>query len=45
MVSRSRTGFILNLIDTPGLIEEGYINNQAMEIIKKYVIFEDYILI
>ncbi|CAJ2669608.1 unnamed protein product [Trifolium pratense] len=38
MVSRSRTGFILNLIDTPGLIEEGYINNQAMEIIKNFLL-------
>ncbi|GAU33311.1 hypothetical protein TSUD_165760, partial [Trifolium subterraneum] len=38
MVSRSRTGFILNLIDTPGLIEEGYINNQTMEIIKNFLL-------
>ncbi|XP_045797154.1 translocase of chloroplast 34-like [Trifolium pratense] len=38
MVSRSRTGFILNIIDTPGLIEEGYINNQAMEIIKNFLL-------
>ncbi|MCI20558.1 translocase of chloroplast 34-like, partial [Trifolium medium] len=38
MVSRSRKGFILNLIDTPGLIEEGYINNQAMEIIKNFLL-------
>ncbi|PNY12341.1 translocase of chloroplast 34-like [Trifolium pratense] len=38
MVSRSRTGFILNIIDTPGLIEEGYINNQAMEIIINFLL-------
>jgi hypothetical protein len=37
MCSRTRAGFTLNIIDTPGLIEGGYINEQAVEIIKKYV--------
>ena len=40
MVSRSRTGFTINIIDTPGLIEGGYINDQALEIIKQYVTFQ-----
>jgi predicted hydrolase (HD superfamily) len=29
----------LNIIDTPGLIEGGYINEQAVEIIKRYAHF------
>ena len=37
MVSRSRAGFTLNIIDTPGLIEGGYINDMALDIIKRYV--------
>ena len=37
MVSRSRSGFTLNIIDTPGLIEGGYVNDQALEIIKRFV--------
>lgn len=36
MVSRSRAGFTLNIIDTPGLIEGGYINDMALDIIKRY---------
>jgi hypothetical protein len=36
MCSRTRAGFTLNIIDTPGLIEGGYINEQAVEIIKRY---------
>lgn len=39
MVSRSRAGFTLNIIDTPGLIEGGYVNDQALEIIKRYAKF------
>lgn len=35
-MSRSRAGFTLNVIDTPGLIEGGYVNAQALEIIKRY---------
>ncbi|CAM9003757.1 unnamed protein product [Rhodiola kirilowii] len=37
MVSRTRAGFTLNVIDTPGLIEGGYVNDQALEIIKRFV--------
>ncbi|AQL08164.1 translocon at outer membrane of chloroplast34 [Zea mays] len=35
MWSRTRAGFTLNIIDTPGLIEGGYINEQAVDIIKR----------
>ncbi|XP_022135187.1 uncharacterized protein LOC111007215 [Momordica charantia] len=38
MVSRSRAGFTLNVIDTPGIIEGGYINDQALEIIKRFLL-------
>lgn len=38
MVSRSRAGFTLNVIDTPGLIEGGYVNDQALEIIKRFLL-------
>ncbi|KAI3904507.1 hypothetical protein MKW98_014687 [Papaver atlanticum] len=38
MVSRSRAGFTLNIIDTPGLIEGGYVNDQALEIIKRFLL-------
>ncbi|KAL6526910.1 Translocase of chloroplast [Orobanche gracilis] len=34
MVSRSRSGFTLNIIDTPGLVEGGYVSDQVLEIIK-----------
>ncbi|KAK6918628.1 AIG1-type guanine nucleotide-binding (G) domain [Dillenia turbinata] len=38
MVSRSRAGFTLNIIDTPGLVEGGYVNDQAVEIIKRFLL-------
>ncbi|KAK9154583.1 hypothetical protein Sjap_002063 [Stephania japonica] len=38
MVSRTRAGFTLNIIDTPGLIEGGYVNDQALEIIKRFLL-------
>lgn len=38
MVSRSQAGFTLNIIDTPGLVEGGYVNDQAVEIIKRFVL-------
>ncbi|KAF6163710.1 hypothetical protein GIB67_036170 [Kingdonia uniflora] len=38
MVSRSRAGFTLNIIDTPGLIEGGYVNDQALQIIKRFLL-------
>ncbi|RZC83212.1 hypothetical protein C5167_045998 [Papaver somniferum] len=31
-------GFTLNIIDTPGLIEGGYVNDQALEIIKRFLL-------
>ncbi|KAK6121736.1 hypothetical protein DH2020_044519 [Rehmannia glutinosa] len=34
MVSRSRSGFTLNIIDTPGLVEGGYVSDQVLETIK-----------
>lgn len=34
MVSRSKGGFTLNIIDTPGLVEAGYVSYQALELIK-----------
>ncbi|KAD3337071.1 hypothetical protein E3N88_32591 [Mikania micrantha] len=34
MVSRERSGFTLNIIDTPGIVEGGYVNDQALDIIK-----------
>lgn len=37
MVSRSRLGFTLNIIDTPGLIEGGYVNDQALDTIKSFL--------
>lgn len=38
MVSRSRAGFTLNIIDTPGLIEGGYVNDMALNNIKRLVL-------
>ncbi|AQL08160.1 Translocase of chloroplast 34, chloroplastic [Zea mays] len=38
MWSRTRAGFTLNIIDTPGLIEGGYINEQAVDIIKRFLL-------
>ncbi|CAH1448252.1 unnamed protein product [Lactuca virosa] len=35
MVSRERFGFILNIIDTPGIVEGGYVNDQALDLIKR----------
>lgn len=37
IVSRSRAGFTLNIIDTPGLVEGGYVNDQALDIIKRFL--------
>ncbi|KAM7279258.1 hypothetical protein ACFE04_006392 [Oxalis oulophora] len=36
MVSRTRAGFTLNIIDTPGLVEAGYVSHQALELIKRF---------
>ncbi|KAL9231819.1 hypothetical protein vseg_006989 [Gypsophila vaccaria] len=38
MVSRSRAGFTLNIIDTPGLVEGGYVNDRALHMIKSFLI-------
>ncbi|XP_018442792.2 translocase of chloroplast 34, chloroplastic [Raphanus sativus] len=38
LVSRSRSGFTLNIIDTPGLIEGGYVNDQAVNLIKGFLL-------
>ncbi|KAJ4847737.1 Translocase of chloroplast 33, chloroplastic [Turnera subulata] len=38
MVSRSRAGFTLNIVDTPGLVEGGYVNHQALELIKRFLL-------
>ena len=38
MASRSWAGFTLNVIDTPGLVEAGYVNHQALELIKGSVV-------
>ncbi|KAF3441361.1 hypothetical protein FNV43_RR15275 [Rhamnella rubrinervis] len=38
MVSRTRAGFTLNIIDTPGLIEGGYINDVALDNIKRFLL-------
>lgn len=42
MCSRMRAGFTLNIIDTPGLVEGGYVNEQALEIIKRFVLEQTY---
>ncbi|KAM2654318.1 hypothetical protein EV2_025837 [Malus domestica] len=38
MFSRSRAGFTLNIIDTPGLIEGGYVNDMALNNIKSFLL-------
>ncbi|XP_073035797.1 translocase of chloroplast 34-like isoform X1 [Primulina eburnea] len=37
IVSRSRSGFTLNIIDTPGLVEGGYVSDQVLETIKSFL--------
>ncbi|ERN15183.1 translocase of chloroplast 34, chloroplastic [Amborella trichopoda] len=36
--SRARAGFTLNIIDTPGLVEGGFVNEHALEIIKRFLL-------
>jgi GTP-binding protein len=38
MVSRTRAGFTLNIIDTPGLVEAGYVSHQSLELIKRFLL-------
>lgn len=37
IVSRSLAGFTLNIIDTPGIVEGGFVNYQVLELIKRFV--------
>ncbi|PKA47184.1 Translocase of chloroplast 34, chloroplastic [Apostasia shenzhenica] len=36
--SRTRAGFTLNIVDTPGIVEGGYVNEQALGIIKRFLL-------
>ncbi|GBG77671.1 hypothetical protein CBR_g24117 [Chara braunii] len=36
--SRTRAGFTLNVIDTPGLVEAGCVNDQALDTIRKFIL-------
>ncbi|CAM6065019.1 unnamed protein product [Sphagnum tenellum] len=36
--ARSRAGFTLNIIDTPGLVEGGCVNDQALDIIRRFLL-------
>ncbi|KAG5387621.1 hypothetical protein IGI04_039091 [Brassica rapa subsp. trilocularis] len=38
MVSRTMGGFTINIIDTPGLVEAGYVNHQALELTKGFLV-------
>ncbi|KAK8693687.1 hypothetical protein V6N13_071259 [Hibiscus sabdariffa] len=38
MASRTWAGFTLNVIDTPGLVEAGYVNHQALQLIKGFLL-------
>ncbi|KAK1274564.1 Translocase of chloroplast 34 [Acorus gramineus] len=38
LYSRSTAGFTLNIIDTPGIIEGGYVNENAVEVIKRFLL-------
>ncbi|XP_020885655.1 translocase of chloroplast 33, chloroplastic [Arabidopsis lyrata subsp. lyrata] len=38
MVSRTMGGFTINIIDTPGLVEAEYVNHQALELIKGFLV-------
>ncbi|CAL9191757.1 unnamed protein product [Musa hybrid cultivar] len=36
--SRTRAGFTLNIIDTTGLVEDGYVNEQSLEILERFLL-------
>ncbi|OIT03042.1 PREDICTED: translocase of chloroplast 34, chloroplastic-like [Nicotiana attenuata] len=38
MVSRSLAGSTFNIIDTPGLVEGGYVNDQVLDLIKRFLL-------
>ncbi|KAF5743868.1 translocase of chloroplast 33 chloroplastic-like [Tripterygium wilfordii] len=38
MISRTRAGFTVNIVDTPGLVEGGYVNYQALDLIKRFLL-------
>ncbi|XP_076937736.1 translocase of chloroplast 34-like [Bidens hawaiensis] len=38
MASRERSGFTLSIIDTPGIVEGGYVNDQALQLIKRFLL-------
>eukprot|EP00897_Mesotaenium_endlicherianum_P000813 jgi/Mesen1/10732/ME000090S10190 len=38
LASRTRNGFTVNIIDTPGLVEAGGINEQAIDVIRKLIL-------
>ncbi|KAK8565625.1 hypothetical protein V6N12_059182 [Hibiscus sabdariffa] len=38
MASRTWAGFTLNVIDTPGLVEAGYVNHQALQLIRGFLL-------
>ncbi|XP_065039221.1 translocase of chloroplast 34, chloroplastic-like isoform X1 [Musa acuminata AAA Group] len=38
MCSHTRAGFTLNIIDTPGFVEDGYVNEQSLEILKRFLL-------
>lgn len=38
LCSRTKSGFTLNIIDTPGLVEGGCVNDQAMDVIKRFLL-------
>ncbi|CAN0889123.1 Translocase of chloroplast 33, chloroplastic [Linum grandiflorum] len=38
LVSRLRAGFAINIIDTPGLVEGGYVNYPALELTKRFLL-------
>eukprot|EP00252_Welwitschia_mirabilis_P002629 TRINITY_DN12572_c0_g1_i2.p1 TRINITY_DN12572_c0_g1~~TRINITY_DN12572_c0_g1_i2.p1 ORF type:complete len:223 (+),score=40.73 TRINITY_DN12572_c0_g1_i2:173-841(+) len=37
-VARSTAGFTLNIVDTPGLVEGGFVNENALDSIKRFLI-------
>lgn len=37
LCSRVRAGFTLNIIDTPGLVEGLFVNDHALDTIRRYI--------